>query len=122
MLIASIVENAYRRIFEQMCLQSIDEDKDGESQIHSHIEGSTFTIIDQIRFFEAAESDRFVPLTITADADAPSMTALVVIPVELRAAAEIEILKVINRMNTRAGPSASSFNEDTHRISSVRFN
>ena len=114
MKVIEVLTDAYGRIFEQLCLSSADEDENGVSVTNIAHENGRAVIRDQVKFLDG--SDRFFPVELTADQSQLWMHAKIHIPVDLSGASDLQVLKVLNRINQSGGPTASSLNEETMQI------
>lgn len=113
--VMDLVVDAYSIVAFQMSLNSIHADESGYSFSNPFEENGLWVLKDEIKFYDQ-KLDRFIPIKFTANEDRLYAEVLVTLPIILKNAGELDILKVVNRMNNRAGAFSSFFNPKAEEI------
>ena len=105
------ITQAYAVNFEQLCLYSSSE----ESKI-IYKEDGNFKIIEDDFKYSDSDLERFIPIKLIANQEKKYAEFYITIPADLTKADEIDVLKVVGRMNQKAGPFSTYFDNEVKKI------
>lgn len=98
-----------------MSLDSIHADSSGYSYSDPFEDKGIWILKDEVKFFEQ-KLDRYTAVKFEADEENISASVEIILPIDLSKANELDILKVVNRMNRSAGSFSTSFNNKTDKV------
>jgi len=111
MKIIDWITHAYSINFEQIGLYSQLE----SSTIDHREEGDLRIIEDSVKYTEN-DHERYIPICLIANQEKLLAELYITIPVDLNKVDEVDILKVLDRMNHKAGPFSTYFDRQNKKI------
>lgn len=111
MEIINWITEAYRINFEQLCAIN----SSGEGRITSKKDGDLNIIDDDFKYSEN-DSERFIPIRLIANQSKLYAEIFLTIPVDLSNTDEIDVLKLLGRMNDRSGSFCTYFDNEAKKL------